>query len=244
VILDTISKPPLQSSPEKLTAESASATSPSRLNLARTTGRVAARLGQQFDAVVALALMIATTNPKYLLSSPPVISGLSFLDHSWAFDLVVKAGQHIWMGDRVVFTYGPVFQLASSIVTNSLGGTLGAYFRSWYLLPFCSGIVLTFLTGRILLGGHSVWKRSFYLLALVGFWTARDSLSYLALSPPSSSWVEEPQDRESAGARRATDAAGNRRRGDRMKRCAKKVGALGGLLPPHSRPAARCQRRA
>src|SRR5262249_3380125 len=49
-----------------------------------------------------------------------------------------------------------------------------AFLRSWHLLPFWAGIAFTFVTGRLLLGGHSSWKRSFYLLAIVGFWAALD----------------------------------------------------------------------
>ena len=147
---------------------------------ALTTGKSAAvrRLlrfvGRHLDLLVAGFLLVAFTNIAHLFSSPTNVARLNFLDDSWAFDLIVRARHHDWLGRHVTFTFGPLFQMGVSAVPNLLGGSLGAYFRSWHVFPFWSGIVLTFLTGRLLLAWHTAWKRSFYLFALVGFWSALD----------------------------------------------------------------------
>ncbi|MCI0353113.1 MAG: hypothetical protein L0Z53_27150, partial [Acidobacteriales bacterium] len=136
--------------------------------------RLFSTAGRQADLLLAVALVLVTTNFRIVLSSPTLAGQINLLDHSWAFDFVVKAQQHIWLGDKVTFTYGPLFQLASAEIVNAFGGSLGAYLRTAHLLPSWAGIVLTFLTGRILLAGHPLWKRSFYLLVLVGFWGVLD----------------------------------------------------------------------
>src|SRR5262249_48020101 len=135
------------------------------------TGLAAA--GRQLDLVLAAGLIVAAANLKSLLSSPTP-AFVDMLDHSWGFDLMVKSQRHEWLGENGMFTYGPLFQLASGVLPRLMGGSLGAFFRSYYVFPFLAAIVFTFLTMRILLAGHSVWKRSFYLLALIGFWAAPD----------------------------------------------------------------------
>lgn len=131
-------------------------------------------LGRHADLLVAFFLMIAVTNIAYLFASPVVLPGLAWLDHSWAFDLVVKIQQRVWLGDDVLFTYGPLIQFATGVFPNLFGGSLGDYFRSGQVVFSWAAIVFTFLTARILLGGHAVWKRSFYLLLMIGFWTTLD----------------------------------------------------------------------
>jgi hypothetical protein len=145
---------------------------PGRFALPAFLRRASSAAGRQADLLLALVLMVAITNLGLVLRSPTLATRVNFIDHSWAFDFVVKAQQHIWLGDKVTFTYGPLFQLASTAVVTAFGGSFGAYLRSWQLLPFWAGIVFTFLTGRLLLQGHSAWKRCFYLLALVCFWGA------------------------------------------------------------------------
>ena len=135
-------------------------------------GRAVSGFLNQSDLILALLLIIAASNFRYVLSSPAVVPSLNFLDHSWAIDFIAKTKQHVWLGDSVAFSYGPLSQLVSSAFAIPLGGSLGAYFRSSHLMHLWAGIAFTFLTGRLLLGGHAPWKRSFYLLGMVGFWNA------------------------------------------------------------------------
>jgi len=88
-------------------------------------------MGRQFDVLVAVFLLVVFTNIATLLSSPTNVPQVNFLDDSWAFDLIVKARHNDWLGRQVNFTCGSLFQLGFSAVPNLLGGSLGAYFRSW-----------------------------------------------------------------------------------------------------------------
>src|SRR5215471_15751474 len=115
-----------------------------------------AAAGRQLDLVLAASLVVAAASVKYLLSSPTP-AALDLLDHSWAFDLMVKSQRHEWLGEKVMFTYGPLFQFGSSLLARLMGGSLGAFVRSWYVFPLWAAIVFGFLTMRILLAGHSVW---------------------------------------------------------------------------------------
>src|SRR5215470_10707168 len=117
-----------------------------------------ASAARQFDLLLAAGLIVAASGVKDLLSSPTPAT-VDLLDHSWAFDLMVKSQRHEWLGGKVMFTYGPLFQFGSSLLARLMGGSLGAFVRSWYVFPLWAAIVFGFLTMRILLAGHSAWKR-------------------------------------------------------------------------------------
>src|SRR5689334_14832884 len=104
-----------------------------------------ASAARQIDLVLAAGLVVAATGFKDRLSSP-ALQSVDMLDHSSAFDLMAKSQRHEWLGGKMMFTYGPLYQLASSVLARMLGGSLGAFFRAYYVFPSWAAVVFTFLT--------------------------------------------------------------------------------------------------
>ena len=132
---------------------------------------VAFQLWHSLDWIV-LATLLFADSIYFLCTSPaPLqVDRISFVDQSWLVDTAYKFHQGLWLGRDSVFTYGPLFEWMLGVSSSIHGLSLGSYFRTGQFLTSVYAIIATFTFARLLLSGHTPWKRAFYLMCLVVFW--------------------------------------------------------------------------
>jgi hypothetical protein len=132
----------------------------------------ARRLGQYWDALAVLLLLVATLPAAWLSPRMLVlVRDTSLIDDNWHLDASFKASRGIWIGRDVAFTHGPIFQWLSSVPARSMGFTMGALYATWNTVPVWCAFVFGYLTLRLLIPEQPPWKRFLLLLLLCIFWS-------------------------------------------------------------------------
>ncbi len=141
-------------------------------------GRVAIvlyRLWRSLNWIVLVSLLLLDS--IYFLGESPApvpIGSVTFVDPSWLVDTAYKLHQGLWLGRDSAFTYGALFQWMFGVSSSIHGLSLGSCLRTGHLLPNLCAILAIFVFAELLLGGHSPWKRAFYLICAVVFWNYPD----------------------------------------------------------------------
>src|SRR5262249_10922991 len=126
---------------------------------------------RRLDLWLALILITLCTLNLTVIPLPYYRASLSVLDESWNLDLVSRAAHNSWLGRDAVFTYGPLYQWLSSLAPRARGSDLGATFANLPVFWFVGSILLLYGFGAILLRKQPIWKRCFFLLLIVVFWS-------------------------------------------------------------------------
>ncbi len=135
-----------------------------------------------WDSLVLLLLMLATVPTIWLSSSTLVFVGEpNVMEDSWILDTIFKSVRGLWLGRDVAFTYGPFYQWLSSLPVRWYHLSLGNAYATWRVVPLYLGLVLAFVTLRLLLPEQPSWKRAVLLLLLIVFWAPADLRPFIAI---------------------------------------------------------------
>jgi hypothetical protein len=94
------------------------------------------------------------------------------LDGSWQVDIAYNTFLGSWLDRNVIFTYGPLYQLLTSLPSIIFGFSTGFFFSTITVVFFWAAILLTFFTAKLLLRSEPAWKRSIFLALVVIFWSS------------------------------------------------------------------------
>ena len=120
-----------------------------------------------------MLLLVVASMPVALLS-PRTLTVLRTpnIDESWFIDSSYKAVHGIWLGKRVLSTYGPVLQVLCGAPVLLTGYSLGKADATWTTVPMWAAFLLCALTLQLLLPEQPAWKRFVLLIFLMIFWAS------------------------------------------------------------------------
>ena len=140
--------------------------------MASLASRMLAATARNLDWLIAIALVVAITRPTLFVHGLSVtVPHPNLVDDSWQIDIAYKASIGKWLGRDVIFTFGPLYQLITSLPSRVLGFSVASFLAARGLPAFGVTIALTWATSKLLLAAESAWKRALFIVLIVVFWS-------------------------------------------------------------------------
>jgi hypothetical protein len=139
---------------------------------ASLASRLVSATAHHLDWLTAIVL-IALTTPVALFRSGLTVPlpHPNLLDDSWQVDIAYKAFTGSWLYRNVIFTYGPLYQLITSLPSRVSGFSVGTFISNRLFTFLWVTIVLTLAASKILLNAEPAWKRGLFIVLVIVFWS-------------------------------------------------------------------------